>query len=71
MATMMNRLLSALLLVCSVVNAGDVPDPRINPGSINPDVTQENIQYTVCVKGYTETIRPPQPRGEIGAHRMD
>ncbi|MFZ6727378.1 hypothetical protein ACO0K2_17940 [Undibacterium sp. MH2W] len=39
--------------------AGDLPDPRLTPGSINPDVTQENIQQTVCVKGYTKTIRPP------------
>ena len=31
----------------------------LTPGAINPDVTQENIQQTVCVKGYTKTIRPP------------
>ncbi len=28
------------------------------PGSTNPAVTQENIQQTVCVPGYTATIRP-------------
>jgi hypothetical protein len=39
--------------------AGDLPDPRLTPGAINPDVTQENIGATVCVKGYTKTIRPP------------
>jgi len=59
MAAMMNRLLPALLLVCSLANAGDLPDPRITPGATNPEVTQENIQSTVCVKGYTKTIRPP------------
>jgi hypothetical protein len=29
------------------------------PGAINPDVTQANIQQTVCMKGFTKTIRPP------------
>lgn len=27
-------------------------------GAINPKVTQANIDSTVCVKGYTHTIRP-------------
>lgn len=31
----------------------------MTPGAINPDVTQDNIQQTVCVKGFTKTIRPP------------
>lgn len=29
------------------------------PLPINPDVTQENISQTICVRGYTKTIRPP------------
>ena len=36
-----------------------MPDPRITPGTINIEVTQENIQQTICVKGYTKRIRPP------------
>lgn len=28
-------------------------------GVINPDVNQENIHSTICVAGYTKTIRPP------------
>jgi len=39
--------------------ASDLPDPMLTPGAINPDVTQQNIQQTVCVRGYTKTIRPP------------
>jgi len=31
----------------------------MTPGATNPEVTQDNIQSTVCVKGYTKTIRPP------------
>jgi hypothetical protein len=39
--------------------ASDLPDPALTPGAINPNVTQANIQQTVCVRGYTKTIRPP------------
>jgi hypothetical protein len=31
----------------------------MTPGAVNPAITQENIQSTVCVKGYTKTVRPP------------
>jgi hypothetical protein len=29
------------------------------PGATNPDVTQETIATTICVSGWTKTIRPP------------
>jgi hypothetical protein len=29
------------------------------PGVLNPDVTQDTIHRTICVPGYTKTIRPP------------
>ena len=29
------------------------------PGVLNPDVTQANIHSTICVRGWTRTIRPP------------
>lgn len=38
--------------------AADLPDPSHTPGATNPDVTQDNIQQTICVKGFTKTIRP-------------
>lgn len=47
------------VLISGVAFAGDLPDPHMTPGAINPEVTQANIQQTVCVKGYTKTIRPP------------
>ena len=49
----------AFLLFCANVFAGDLPDHRLTPGALNQDVTQSNIDQTVCVKGYTKTIRPP------------
>lgn len=39
--------------------SGILPNPTLTPGSINPDVTQDNIQQTICVSGWTATIRPP------------
>jgi hypothetical protein len=29
------------------------------PGVLNPDVTQVSIDSTICVRGWTKTIRPP------------
>ncbi len=37
---------------------GQLHDANCTPGVINPDVNQANINQTICVKGYTKTIRP-------------
>ena len=36
-----------------------LPNSQVTPGAINPAVTQNNIGETICVLGYTKTIRPP------------
>lgn len=36
-----------------------LPDHVCTPGLTNPDVSQENIDSTICVSGYTASIRPP------------
>lgn len=36
------------------------PNPRLTPGAINPNVTQENIKQTICVHGWTATVRPDE-----------
>src|SRR5579859_6584528 len=36
-----------------------LPDSHCTPGAINPDVTQDNIDSTICRSGFTKTIRPP------------
>ena len=46
-------------ILSGLVFAADLPNPSITPGADNPNVTQANIQDTVCVKGYTKSIRPP------------
>ncbi|WP_031224800.1 hypothetical protein [Streptomyces roseochromogenus] len=35
------------------------PDPVCTPGALNPDVTQSTINSTICVSGWTSTVRPP------------
>ncbi len=36
-----------------------LPDPSCTPGALNPDVTQSTIGQTICVSGWTSTVRPP------------
>lgn len=38
--------------------ANGLPDPVCTPGSADPRVTQDNISTTICVSGYTTTVRP-------------
>ena len=38
---------------------GALPDARCTPGATNPVVTQATIAATICVTGWTATIRPP------------
>lgn len=39
---------------------GVLPDPACTPGAINPGVTQANIGSTICVRGWTRSVRPPE-----------
>ena len=34
--------------------------PAWTPGAINPDVTQGTIGMTICVRGWTRSLRPPR-----------
>lgn len=34
-------------------------DRRCTPGALNPDVTQATIRTTICVKGWSASVRPP------------
>ena len=52
-------LICIVFLLSNPSFAGDLPFPKMTPGVLNPDVTQANIDSTVCVKGWTKTIRPP------------
>lgn len=51
-------LLLLLLIWSDGTFAGDLPNRTRTPGVPNPDVTQDNIHQTICVSGWTATIRP-------------
>ncbi|MEV5505358.1 hypothetical protein [Streptomyces orinoci] len=50
--------LTALTAKCSQSYL-PLPDPQCQPGAFNPDVTQDTIDDTICVPGWTKTVRPP------------
>ena len=37
-----------------------LPDPSCTPGAVNPQVTQADIDSTICRSGWTATVRPPE-----------
>jgi hypothetical protein len=55
-------LLAVVALVLRFEQHAHVPavvaDPVRTPGVLNPDVTQATIGSTICVTGWTRTIRP-------------
>ena len=63
----MKKILYAIILISSVLTTTEfasasvqvLPDSISTPGAINVAVSQSNIQSTICVSGYTKTIRPP------------
>lgn len=44
---------------CHYKANGTLPDPKCTPGVFNPAVTQRTINKTICVSGWTATVRPP------------
>jgi len=40
------------------LSVSGLPDANCTPGAIDTAVTQNNIQSTICVSGYTSTVRP-------------
>ncbi len=47
---------------CHASGSGELslPDARCTPGAISPNVTQANIQSTICHSGYSESVRPSE-----------
>jgi len=53
-----------LALVSAGATAGDpaldgLPNKALTPGAVDLAITAQNIKSTVCVAGYTKTVRPP------------
>ena len=58
----------ATLLVTALTHCGGDSEPAepvvlasraLTPGALNPEVTQATIGRTICVHGWTRTVRPP------------
>src|SRR5205809_27544 len=55
-----------VLVVAALPRCGHGPERpvvlaswAITPGVLNPDVTQATVRSTICVSGWTRTVRPP------------
>ncbi len=40
-------------------SVGSLPDADCTPGAVDSAVTQDNVQQTICVAGYSAKVRPP------------
>jgi hypothetical protein len=63
MKRILNMLFLALTFLAAQATSANSDSPilpisSVTPGATNPDVTQANINSTICVSGYTKTIRP-------------
>ena len=47
---------------CHATDSGKFsePDPSCTPGALNPAVTQATIGQTICMSGYSESVRPSE-----------
>lgn len=62
-ATVAVALSGAATLVASPGNdptQTGLPNASMTPGAVNRAVTQANIGDTICVRGWTRTVRPPE-----------
>ena len=49
-----------VLLTATIAHAqSSLPNPNLTPGAINPAVSPDTIHQTICIQGWTRTIRPP------------
>jgi hypothetical protein len=49
-------LLATVLAGCSTASVA--PTPLYPHGAVNPSITQANIAQTICISGWTATVRP-------------
>lgn len=54
-----NESSSVIPTSCNALGNGVLPDPVCTPGAVDPQVTQDNIDATICVSGYASSVRPP------------
>ena len=47
-----------------------LPNPALTPGATNPRVTQATIHSTICVAGYSASVRPSESYTEALKYRQ-
>lgn len=47
-----------------------LPNPALTPGATNPAVTPATIHSTICVPGYSSSVRPPESYTEPLKYRQ-
>jgi hypothetical protein len=62
-------LLLAVFAATAADAAGAHPDGS-TPGATDPAVTQANIHQTICIPGYSKTVRPPSRYTSKLKHRQ-
>lgn len=55
---------------CHTRDGGRLPDHSCTPGSIDPAVTQATIRSTICRRGWTAKVRPPESQTEHAKFRV-
>ncbi len=53
-----NQITNKTVKTVLCLSVDGLPDANCTPGAIDTTVTQDNIQSTICVSGYTSTVRP-------------
>jgi hypothetical protein len=53
-----------VLTSCRARDGGKLPDPACTPGATYAKVTQADIHSTICVSGWTDTVRPDEGHTE-------
>lgn len=51
-------ILGKRIKISGCISLDGLPDKACTPGETDPNVTQDNILKTICVSGYTKTVRP-------------
>ncbi len=62
-------LVATAALLCSGTAMAQSSSPPV-PGALNPAVTQDDLMQTVCVRGWTRTVRPPEDYTEALKHQQ-
>ncbi|MFI5036683.1 MAG: hypothetical protein ACHQFZ_10820, partial [Acidimicrobiales bacterium] len=68
-ATVVVTLFAAASAVGAARDPG-LPNPALTPGAVNPAVTPATIRTTICVSGYSSSVRPPESYTEALKYRQ-